>query len=220
MLVSAVSGRVHQFHTLSDLRGTNQVAGCILFHCPSDLLCLRMTGSPSKTRSRWKISWGLRDSETFWCGQNGIIFPNLEFLWLTRGPISLPKRYLFGWGGTVVHFGSFWISITSSTILYARWYIYLSLFTFLISYIYTPSFLHIHMSTYLQIYLHIWSFCLHTSYLPTYIYVSRFRVPPPHPPCHGHGHNPSTPLPPVEWVGPGKGWGPSNSNQQEMQLVG
>ena len=38
---------------------------------------------------------------------------------------------------------------------------------------------------------------------------------PPHPPCHGHGHNPSTPLPPVKWVGPGKGWGSSNSNQQE-----
>ena len=33
---------------------------------------------------------------------------------------------------------------------------------------------------------------------------------PPHPPCHGHGHNPSSPIPPVEWVGPGKGWASSN----------
>ena len=30
------------------------------------------------------------------------------------------------------------------------------------------------MSTYLQIYLHIWSFCLHTAYLPTYISIYTF----------------------------------------------
>ena len=41
---------------------------------------------------------------------------------------------------------------------------------------------------------------------------------PPHPPCHGHGHghNPSSPLPPVEWVGPGKGWASSNLQATAM----
>ena len=47
-----------------------------------------------------------------------------------------------------------------------------------------------------------------------------FQVPgPPHPPWHGHGHNPSTPLPPVEWVGPGKG-GVIQLEPTGMQLVG
>ena len=113
---------------------------------------------------------------------NGIIFPNLEFLWLTRGPISLPKRYLFGWGGTVVHFGSFWISITSSTILYARWYIYLSLFTFLslISthpHFYISTCLHTFRSTYISdLFVYI-----PRIYQPTYMF--QVPGPPPTPPA-------------------------------------
>ena len=63
------------------------------------------------------------------------------------------------------------------------------------------------------------TWCLDHKRYPQNIQKISIYVPgsgsPPHPPCHGHGHNPSTPLPPVEWVGPGKGWGPSNSNQQE-----
>ena len=51
----------------------------------------------------------------------------------------------------------------------------------------------------------VWIFFTLLPRHPNILRIYMFQVPGPplHPPCHGHGHNPSTP-PPVEWVGPGK----------------
>ena len=71
------------------------------------------------------------------------------------------------------------------------------------------------------------SLCVRINYahmnVPHILYVDIY-VPgsgsPPQPPCHGHGQSPSTPLPPMEWVGPvGRGGGYPTSNQQQMQRV-
>ena len=54
-------------------------------------------------------------------------------------------------------------------------------------------------------------------YICNYMYIcSTFRVPP-HPPCHGGSHNPSTAPPPCGMGGPcGNGWGHPTSDQQQQ----